>query len=154
MYALTMDGTTLSLIIGQVITLILALVGFGVSLWREHRNRKWDLEDRRAAREALTRNLDEKFTSTNKKIDENTRVSQEAFHEANDAKNLIASIEQTRNELQLKTIQIADEVRTGTKDVSEAVEAIQDNTGKSAEALTKLSGGPVPVINSERRTKK
>lgn len=153
MYAL-MDGTTLSLIVGQVSTFLLVVIGFGVALWREHRNRKWDLDDRAYARMELNKKLQTYHIETTDKIDENTRVSKDALHEANDAKVLIASIEESRNKLQQSTIDMASEMKDGAEAISDAVEKIQTNTETSAAALTKLTQAPIPVVQSDRRVKK
>lgn len=39
--------------VGQIILLLTTVAGFFVTAWRENRNRKWDLEDRRLAREEI-----------------------------------------------------------------------------------------------------
>lgn len=153
MYAIQ-DWTGISLVVGQILTFILAIAGFAFSLIKDYRNRRWDLEDRAAARIELNLKLAAYHTETTDKIDANTKVSENAFHEANDAKKLIASIEEARNKIQSATIDIATDVKEGTIIVADAAERIQQNTEKSAAALEKLTSAPVPVVNSERRSKK
>lgn len=153
MYAIQ-DWTGLSLLVGQILTFLLAAAGFGVALWREARNRRWDLEDRALARQELNLKLAAYHVETTDKIDANTKVSENAFHEANDAKKLIASIEEARNKIQSATIDIATDVKEGTTVVADAAERIQANTERSAAALEKLTSAPVPVVSSDRRSKK
>lgn len=100
-----MDSVT----IGQLITFLTVLLGFLLQYVREGRQRKWDLEDRRLARElvreetrATAQDLKNATVETAKKLAEetaetfnshstklagmieaNTEISKSAFHEAN-----------------------------------------------------------------------
>src|SRR5215211_4810458 len=103
MYALQIDGATLGLIVTQIVGMILTLAGFFYQYLRETRQRAWDLQDRNEARLAI-----------NKKIDDNTNISKNAFHEANDAKRLISQIEEVRNKIQEKTIEVVDDMKDRT----------------------------------------
>jgi hypothetical protein len=77
---------------GQTIIFATTVLGFSIQLFREWRNRKWDLEDRERAR----KDLEVKVTAVAatakvaneavmNKIDENTEISRGAFKEANNA---------------------------------------------------------------------
>lgn len=92
--------------VAQIITLLTVIAGFWFQIYRENRNRKWDLEDRSAARkrlddtttglaartEALHADAEVGRRIIAEKIDANTVISQQAFTEANNVNMKIASI--------------------------------------------------------------
>jgi hypothetical protein len=76
--------------LGQVALALITLAGFGLQMWKESRNRKWDLEDRERARKELEMKVTEAQQTAVvaneaviQKIDENTEISRNAFKEAN-----------------------------------------------------------------------
>lgn len=69
------------ILVTSVTTLVSTILGFGYNLYRDNRNRKWDLENRRLARDEVMR-----------KIDQNTEISVQAFKEANDVNAKIAAL--------------------------------------------------------------
>jgi hypothetical protein len=135
---------------GQTIIFATTVLGFSIQLFREWRNRKWDLEDRERAR----KDLEVKVTAVAatakvaneavmNKIDENTEISRGAFKEANNAfeaannsnqklLELSRAIDQTyerrtvnyrrRADDQLKTV--ADETKAIVEDTQDTVEKI------------------------------
>lgn len=75
---------------GQLILLLTTLAGLWFTNYRESRNRKWDLEDRKRAREELEAKVEQVKVATISrqevvlaKIAENTEISRTAFTEAN-----------------------------------------------------------------------
>lgn len=124
----------------QVCGIISTILGFAFLWLRESRNRAWDLQDRTLAR-----------TETHSKIEEVRVEAGRAYTEANHAKELIASIEEVRNNIQNKTLEVITDMKEKTAAVGNFVENIQENTGKSANALEKLVKEPLPVINMDRR---
>lgn len=104
-----MDGTVQL----QLIILITTLAGFLYNWWRDGRQRRWDLEDRRLAREQALANAqkihDSMQTAATKaaqavnvtehrsnvleqKIDENTEMTRKAISEANNFNRKLADI--------------------------------------------------------------
>ncbi len=80
------------------VTLITTLAGFGLLIWRDERKRTWDKEDRlsiaatlavhtTATAATVAKALAVKATETSEKLEgliaENTKISTDAFHEAN-----------------------------------------------------------------------
>lgn len=121
---------------GQIITFATVLAGFYHQWKREGRQREWDMADRKVIKD---------------KIEENTQISRDAFHEANGAKILIAGIEDKRNKMAAKQGEVIDDIKDGTAAVKGAMNTIMDNTTRSADALTKLAETPLPVVPVERR---
>lgn len=94
---------TVSTITGQIIILITTILGFIYTVYRENRNRRWDLEDRERARKELADKLEiqhakvaDKVNADQKviidKIQENTEISVSAFKEANDTNKKIEQL--------------------------------------------------------------
>jgi hypothetical protein len=72
--------------ITSLLTLSSILIGFGVQIYRENRNRRWDIEDRRQVAEKLERDrllVHSAAKELKTMISENTKISTDAFHEAN-----------------------------------------------------------------------
>lgn len=64
-----------AIIITQLVTLATVVIGFVVALYRERRNRQWDLEDREHARRELLVKQDDtniKLDNIKDKMDETT----------------------------------------------------------------------------------
>lgn len=77
-----MDTATIT----ALITLVTVILGVIVQIYRENRNRRWDMEDRKVlaakvedAKALVSETSDELKTM----IHENTKISTDAFHEAN-----------------------------------------------------------------------
>src|SRR5688572_11512617 len=49
----------LGTVLGQLVLLLTTIAGFVYTVYRENRNRRWDLEDRKRAREELTAHVEE-----------------------------------------------------------------------------------------------
>jgi hypothetical protein len=85
--------------VGQFILFLTTIAGFGISWLKERRQRNWDLEDRKMAREESDRKataLSEKVLEAkhaavavhrdlSEKIDHNTQISHGAFQQADSA---------------------------------------------------------------------
>lgn len=69
--------------VGQFLLFLTTIFGFGIQLYREHRNRQWDLKDRADARIQLAKKVENAHQTVLEKIEENTVISREAFTEAN-----------------------------------------------------------------------
>lgn len=143
-----------AILVGQVVTLILAILGFAVSLYREKRNRKWDLEDREAARlrqleqqkatatalatkteetaTAISDKIDERTVAIMQKVEENTDISRKAFVEANHINEKILNITRRFMESEpTETLERIDKTTEKTQtQVAEIHEAIDDNVRK------------------------
>lgn len=126
-----------TLFIAQICTVIITIVGFAYQWFKDGRQRKWDMEDRKAAR----RKSDEANIKVLDKIDENTDISKQAFHEANSAKQLIANVEEVRNKLQNRTIEIFSDIKDKIKDVKDSTAKIEDTTQKTADVVNEMNGG-------------
>jgi len=81
-----MDGASIT----ALVTLLTVILGFVVQIYRENRNRRWDLEDRKQlaakvedARHALSERVNASKIELSNLIAENTQISTNAFHEAN-----------------------------------------------------------------------
>ena len=85
-----MDSTTV--IVTQIVTLITVVIGFFVALYRENRNRRWDLEDRARARAELLRKTD-KLTEASIRGHENTVNTVSQIIRSNIDANLIRAPE-------------------------------------------------------------
>jgi hypothetical protein len=90
-------------IVGQLVILVTTIAGFLYNIYRENRNRRWDIEDRERVRRDISEKVDQskrELASATlathhtliEKIDENTEVSKQAFHEANDVNQKIANL--------------------------------------------------------------
>lgn len=120
-----MDGQWM-ILVTTVAGIITTILGFMVQLYREGRNRAWELEDRRLAAEELKRETQEaaavlkKETARTrdmlvKKIEENTQINVDALKQANHVSDKLARIDT-----------IIDNVRT--KDQLDHVAAVVDET--------------------------
>ena len=75
----TVDWTTVVL---QIVLFLTTVSGFGYTIYRENRNRKWDLEDRAAGRQQaiqrqneISEKVDQKVGELTQKIEENTQLT-------------------------------------------------------------------------------
>ena len=75
----TVDWTTVIL---QIVLFLTTVSGFGYTIYRENRNRKWDLEDRAAGRQQaiqrqneISEKVDQKVGELTQKIEENTQLT-------------------------------------------------------------------------------
>jgi hypothetical protein len=72
----------------QLVIWITTLTGFIYTIYRENRNRKWDLEDRRAARRQAikrSRRLEKTMGNIDTRLEENTQMTAAASSTAEDA---------------------------------------------------------------------
>lgn len=117
-----MDSVTVGLIVGQLVTFLSVVVATAFQYWRENRNRRWEQEDK--AQLARTLALEVKATAqvlANKvesvadalvattakqaekistEIQENTKISTKAFHEANTVNLKLEKLGLAHNALQ------------------------------------------------------
>jgi hypothetical protein len=134
----------LIILITTVAGIITTIIGFVVQLYRERRNRAWELEDRRLTAEALQQKNEQTAATLQKetqrtrdmlarKIDENTKISADAFSEANAVNVKLARIDAlidgVRTQAQLEHVA---EIVTDTKLVAEAT---KEDTGFIKEKL-------------------
>jgi seryl-tRNA synthetase len=91
---LTATDYTVPAVIGQIIILLTTIAGFLYTIYRENRNRRWDLQDRELARKELSQKLENqqeqvaaKVVVDHKKlidkIDENTKITTDALINSN-----------------------------------------------------------------------
>jgi seryl-tRNA synthetase len=131
-------GMTLT-IVGQVVILLTTLAGFAIQLYREHRNRKWDLEDRREAREQqrretemaaqkLAAKTEQTASKIIEKVQEGTEMSKKALAEANDVNKKIYNITRrfTESGATPGELDALAQIETTTKDIQEKVTDIQE----------------------------
>jgi len=97
-----MDMTSTT--IGQLLLFCTTVLGFGIQIYREKRNRQWDLEDRERARVVLAKTAeivavetDMKQQKVIQKIEENTELSRGAFKEANDVNQKLLTMQSMIN---------------------------------------------------------
>ena len=124
--------------------IITTILGFVVQLYRERRNRAWELEDRRLTAEALQRKTDltadvlKKETAMTRdvlvrKIDENTQINVDALRQANFVNMKLARIDTmidgVRTQAQLETVAHI------VKDTKDVVDATKEDTGLIREKL-------------------
>jgi len=104
--------------IGQLITFLTLVAGFIFQAYRENRNRRWDVEDRKAVAhraveaasavadrlaitgDRITRQIDATTTDLTERIKENTEISTQAFKEANSVNLKIEKLGIDHNALQ------------------------------------------------------
>jgi hypothetical protein len=90
------DGYLSAPAVGQIILFLTTVLGFVITIYRENRNRRWDLEDRERTAKALVAQVDtvSKTLATKTaashdalatKIDENTELTATAISKASDA---------------------------------------------------------------------
>jgi hypothetical protein len=97
-------------VIGQIVLFLTTVAGFAYTIYRENRNRRWDLEDRERARAALAETVTDSQKALAKtvqgqqmklieKIDENTELTvtaidsaEKTYREANDLNQKLAKI--------------------------------------------------------------
>lgn len=94
------DGT----LIGQVFIFLVTILGFAIQIYREKRNRAWDLVDRELAREAIAAKVDVATTATIRrqehviqKIEENNDINREAIKVSNTFNEKLISLAERIN---------------------------------------------------------
>lgn len=122
------ESSMSEVVVGQIVLFLTTLVGFAYQLYVQKRNRKWDLEDRKAIAEALAKKVMAAETATvlahesiAAKIDENTAISIGAFREAN-----------TFNEKLIKLTQMFEGGPVAT-----TLERVDETTQKTLEEVRK-----------------
>lgn len=126
------------LLITTVAGIITTILGFAVQLYRERRNRAWELEDRRATAAALEHKTEQAARAMHKeslmtrdvivrKIEENTQLNAEALREANQVNQKLARIDAMIDGVRTQTqIEYVAEIVKDTKHVAEAT---KEDTG-------------------------
>jgi hypothetical protein len=124
--------------------IVTTILGFVVQLYRERRNRAWELEDRRLTAEVLQRKTEQtaevlkKETAMTRdvlvrKIDENTQINVDALRQANMVNSKLARIDSlidgVRTQAQLDTVSAI------VKDTKQVVDATKEDTGFIKEKL-------------------
>lgn len=71
--------------VGQIIIFLTTVAGFLFNIYRENRNRRWDLEDRARAREETMRHTTIAAVEVKKELDKQTRVVGQAHRELKQA---------------------------------------------------------------------
>jgi hypothetical protein len=142
--AATIPQGELIILITTIAGIVTTIIGFVVQLYRERRNRAWELEDRRLTADALQQKNEQTAAALHKdtqrtrdmlarKIDENTQISVDAFREANAINvklaRIDAMIDGVRTQEQLEHVA---EIVTDTKHVAEAT---KEDTGFIKEKL-------------------
>lgn len=97
-------------ILGQALILLTTIATFVYNLYREKRQRKWDLEDRRLAREEQAR----RTTEVKDAITENTNVTVAAAVQADAANRKIAELRRLFEGEAADTLEAIDEKTTET----------------------------------------
>ena len=100
--------------VGQFLLFLTTVLGFGIQLYREKRNREWDLADRELARKQLAAKVEIAHESVMKKIEENTEISREAFTEAN---NVNAKLLKLAQQIDGSFDRRADDMRRRSSDL-------------------------------------
>jgi hypothetical protein len=135
------NGTTF----GQIVILISTIIGTIATLWTQHRNRKWDLEDRRQAREDLKARLDAEAHGREeiaKDLRVNTDISKRAFKEANSVSEKIAQMgmmfDSVRREAAADAARQIAQVQAVAKDTNQMVRELgKASNGAATETLSK-----------------
>lgn len=110
-----MTDAQFAILVTTTAGLVTTLGTFGYNIYRDNRNRRWDLENRRLAREEVI-----------SRIDENTQISVQAFKEANDVNAKIATLTK-----QFYDVALAENGEP-TKNV---LERVDENTKQTIEIL-------------------
>lgn len=87
-----MSGDNFALIVGQIVGVITTIVGIGVMLYRENRNRRWDKEDRNVVAAETRHALRNSHAVLASQITQGAKHAEDAFHEANAVNNKIRDL--------------------------------------------------------------
>lgn len=134
-------------ILGQILIFLTTVIGFGIQMYRESRNRKWDLADRAAAREQMKAEMQTVKEETVvaheivvKKIEENTEISRTAFSEANNVNAKLLTLAEAINTTYDRKAAGIRERETdlvgalgNPETVTDVLKEIQQNTAATAE---------------------
>lgn len=89
---------------GQALIFLTTFLGFAIQIYREKRNRRWDLEDRERARLEIAAKVESVAAVTAsrqehvlQKIAENTAISRVAFNEANNVNTKLLKLAEMIN---------------------------------------------------------
>jgi hypothetical protein len=130
----------------QIVLLITTIAGFAYNLYREARNRRWDMEDRERARRELaqrvelatakqatvaTQHKDEILTT----IDRNTQMNEKALHAANDVNRRIANIQRMFTE---NAADQAIATASHQEESAHTLHRVDDNTQETVDRLRKI----------------
>ena len=111
--------------IGQFFLFLTTIIGFGIQLYREHRNRAWDLRDRELARQQLAEKVEVAHETVMKKIEENMEISRVAFTEAN---NVNAKLLKLAQQIDGSFDRRADDMRRRSSDLLKQTAKTVDET--------------------------
>lgn len=120
---------------GQLILLLTTVIGFLVQLYRERRNRLWDLEDRdRKARELaakhelITEKQDQMSREITERIDTNTQITTNALEQARIVKRRLEEIDKRFDAVHKENLATVMDTVSDTKAVVEETKAVVDDT--------------------------
>lgn len=145
------ESTTL---VGQFLLFLTTVIGFGIQMYRESRNRKWDLEDRKNARREMESKVESVKQETVaahevvvRKIEENTELSRTAFSEANNvnkkflalANAINATYDRKAAGIRERESDFAHAVATveATKESVDEAKAVAEDTNLTVHAIEK-----------------
>lgn len=142
---------------GQWVLLVMTLGGFIGTWLRDARKRRWDLEDRRMAREqsntalvAVAQKAEKAENAATKareeisvKLEENTQITKAAAHAANSVDQKFATLDRMIDEVRTtqQLGQVAATAQEAKKAAEEAKTAAQDTQSIVREKLGVHSGG-------------
>lgn len=144
-----MDSTTV--IVTQVATLITVIIGFLVALYREKRNRQWDLEDRTRAREEVLNKADtlkEESEKRHKAIgDKLTKILENKFQDSPEVQKLLKKLDEEIKNAEMEALRTVSEVKNEitrvkqiTSNSNEVIHSIDKKIGGENEPKTDKSG--------------
>lgn len=123
--------------VGQWVLLLTTLAGFGVQIYRENRKRIWDIEDRRnvaaqveASAQALKAKVQGQHQEVIREIQTNTKVSVEAFSEANGVNAKILDLTRQIRDLRMHPSLAAVD--------QQQIDAIDERTAQHTEQLSDI----------------
>lgn len=123
--------------VGQWVLLLTTLAGFGVQIYRENRKRAWDIEDRRniaaqveASAQALKAKVQGQHQEVIREIQTNTKVSVDAFSEANGVNAKILDLTRQIRDLRMHPSLAAVD--------QQQIDAIDERTAQHTEQLSDI----------------
>lgn len=111
-------------ILGQFLLFLTTIAGFAIQLYREKRNRDWDVRDRELARALIAKKVEVAHDAVLQKIEENTEISREAFTEAN---NVNAKLLSMSNQINDRFDLRAEDIRRSSIDLKEEMHSTATN---------------------------
>ena len=121
--------------IGQVIIFLTTVAGFVFTIYRENRNRRWDLEDRARAREETIRHTTIAAVEVKRELDKQTRVVGQAHQE----------LKQAIEDNTALTAAIADKTITSEERLAEICARFERDRDNDTETASHHDTGPPDV---------